>query len=77
MKVQIVSKISKKFNKKREKWEEVQEKIDNVQYIEFDPLNDNYAITDDKELRRLFLNRECFKLSLNSFKECKKRKLVA
>ena len=77
MKVQIVSKISKKFNKEREKWEEVQEKIDNVQYIEFDPLNDNYAITDDKELRRLFLNRECFKLSLNSFKECKKRKLVA
>lgn len=77
MKVQIVSKISKKFNKEREKWEEVQEKIDNVQYIEFDPLNDNYAITDDKELRRLFLSRECFKLSLNSFKECKKRKLVA
>lgn len=77
MKVQIISKITKNFNKETEKWEEIQERIDNVQYVEFDLLNDNYAITDDKELRRLFLNKECFRLSLNSFKECRRRKLVA
>lgn len=77
MKVQIIEKITKNFNKETEKWEEVQERIDNVQYVEFDPLNDNYAITENKELRRLFLNKECFRLSLNSFKECRKRKLVA
>lgn len=77
MKVQIISKITKEFNKETEKWEEIQERINNVQYIEFDPLNDNYAITEDKELRRLFLNKECFRLSLNSFEECRKRRLVA
>ena len=77
MKVQIIAKITKKFNKETEKWEDVERRINNVQYVEFDPLNDNYAITEDKELRRLFLNKECFRLSLNSFKECRKRKLVA
>ena len=77
MKVQIISKITKNFNKKTEKWEEVEERINNVKYIEFDPLNDDYAITDNKKLRRIFLNKECFRLSLNSFKECRKRKLVA
>ena len=77
MKVQIIAKIKREFNKETEKWEEIQERINNVQYIDFDPLNDNYAITEDKELRRLFLNKECFRLSLNSFKDCRKRKLVA
>lgn len=77
MKVQIIAKTIKKFNKETEKWEDVEKRINNVQYIEFDPLNDNYAITADKELRRLFLNKECFRLSLNSFKECRKRKLLA
>lgn len=76
MKVQIIAKIKKQFNKETEKWEEVQERINNVQYIEFDPLNDNYAITSNKELRYLFLNRECFRLSLDSFKECKKKNLI-
>ena len=76
MKVQIIAKINKKFNKEEEKWEEIEARIDNVQYIEFDPLNDNYAITNDKKLRQLFLNKECFRLSLNSFIECRKRKLA-
>ena len=77
MKVQIIARIKKQFNKETEKWEEVQERINNVQHIELDLLNDNYAITNDKKLRYLFLNKECFRLSLNSFKECRKRKLVA
>ena len=41
--------------------------------IDLDPINDNYAITEDKELRMLCINKKQYRLTLKSYKElCKK-----
>ncbi len=76
MKVQIVAKIQKFFDKKDGKWKFNEQKISNVEEIEFDPLNSQFAITNDKKLRYFFLNKDCYRLSLDSFKKCKKKNLV-
>ena len=76
MKVQIIARLKKEFNKKTDKWETKEQRIDNVEEIEFDPLNDKYAISSDKQLRYLFLNKDWYRLSLKSYKECKKKNLV-
>lgn len=76
MKVQIIGKLKRVFNKIDGKWEIKEQRIDNVEEIEFDPLNDKYAITSDKQLRYIFLNKDWYRLSLNSYKECRKKNLV-
>lgn len=78
MKVQVIGKLERAFYKVEDKWKlQVREKrIDFVQEIEFDPLNDKYAISSDKQVRYLFLNKDWYRLSLNSYKECRKKNLV-
>lgn len=76
MKVQIIAKIEEKFNKKTQEVETIERKIDNVEYVEFDPIKDDYCISSDKGLRYLFLNKARYRLSLASYKECRKRNLV-
>lgn len=40
--------------------------------IELDPINDEYAITEDRELRLIFLNKKEHRLTLSSYKNlCK------
>lgn len=76
MKVQIIARLKRELNKKTKEWETKEQKIDNVEEIEFDPLNDKYAISSDKQLRYLFLNKDWYRLSLKSYKECRKRNLM-
>lgn len=44
--------------------------------IEFDEFSDNYAVTEDKQLRLLCLNKKKYRLTMKSFKELKKRECV-
>ena len=76
MKVQIISELTKKYNKEKEEWEVLERKINNVQEIDFDPLNDAFAISCNRQLRYLFLNKKWYRLSLKSYKNCRKRKLI-
>lgn len=76
MKVQIITRLKRELNKKTNEWETKEKRINNVEEIEIDPLNDKYAISSDKQLRYLFLNKEWYRLSLKSYKECRKKNLV-
>ena len=44
--------------------------------IDLDVINDNYAITEDKELRLLCLEKKKHRLTLKSFKELRKNGCV-
>lgn len=76
MEVQIVAILKKEYNEQTGLWEILEQRINNVQKVTIDLLNDNYAISSMRELRYLFLNKEWYKLSLNSYKQCRKKKLV-
>jgi len=76
MEVQVVAILKKEYNKKTGLWEILEQRINNVQKVTIDLLNDDFAISSMKELRYLFLNKEWYKLSLNSYKQCRKKKLV-
>jgi len=76
MKVQIIARLRNELDKEINEWEVKEQRIDNVEEIEFDPLNDKYAISSNKQLRYLFLNKYWYRLSLKSYKECRKRNLV-
>ena len=76
MKVQVIGRVRSKYNKDLQQYETIIDRIDGICEIEFDPLNDKFAITDDKELRYLLLNRDKYRLSLKSFKECRRKNLV-
>ena len=77
MEVQIVSILKKEYNKKTGLWEILEQRVNNVQKLTIDLLNDDFAISSMKELRYLFLNKEWYKLSLNSYKQCRKKKLIS
>lgn len=76
MKVQIITRLKKELNKEKNELEVIEQRIDSVEEIEFDPLNDKFAISGDKQLRYLFLNKDWYRLSLKSYKECRKKNLV-
>ena len=44
--------------------------------IDLDVINDNYAITEDKELRLLCLGNKKYRLTLKSFKELRNKGCV-
>ena len=44
--------------------------------VELDVINDDYAITEDKELRLLCLGKSKYRLTLKSFKELKRKGCV-
>lgn len=44
--------------------------------IDLDVINDDYAITEDKELRLLCLGKKKYRLTLKSFKELKRKGCV-
>ena len=44
--------------------------------MDLDVINDNYSITEDKELRLLCFNKKKYKLTLKSFKELRRKGCV-
>ena len=77
MKVKVIGILNNIHDRETKEYLGVnEERISNIQEIEFDPLNDEYAFSSDNKTRWLFLNRIWYRLSLKSFKECRKQKLV-
>lgn len=76
MKVQVIEILNKELNKKTKQWEVNSKRINNKHEIEFDPLNDDFAISNIRKLRYLFLNKDWYRLSLKSYKQCRKNNLI-